>query len=69
MERKERRQSVPSAMGKDKLDNEHEGLSGAAREARRNRRTWEAVVRTGVKNFMRSKGMITMMEEHSSHVE
>ena len=25
MERTERRQSVPSTMGKDKLDNEHEG--------------------------------------------
>jgi hypothetical protein len=44
-------------------------VSEAAREARRDRRTWEAVVRTGVENFMRSKGMITMMEEHSSHAE
>ena len=44
-------------------------VSEAAREARRNMRTWEAVVRTGVENFMRNKGMITMMEEHSSHVD
>ena len=44
-------------------------VSEAAREARRGRRTWEAVVETGVKNFMRNKGMITLTEEHSSHAE
>ena len=44
-------------------------LSEAAREARRGKKTWESVVETGVKNIMRNKGMITMTEEHSPHVE
>ena len=44
-------------------------VSEAAREARRGKNTWESVVETGVTNCMRNKGMITMTEEHSSHVE
>ncbi len=44
-------------------------VSEAAREARRGKQTWESAVETGVNNFMRNKGMITMTEEHSSHVE
>ena len=44
-------------------------VSEAAKEARRGNATWESIVETGVRNFMRNKGMITMTEEHSSHVE
>ena len=44
-------------------------VSEAAKDARRGEETWESIVETGVRNFMRSKGMITMTEEHSSHVE
>ena len=44
-------------------------VSEAAREASREKKTWDSVVETGVKYFMRNKGMITMTEEHSSHVE
>ena len=44
-------------------------LSEAAGEARRGKETWESIVETGVRNFTRNKGMITMAEEHLSHVE
>ena len=34
----------------------------ATKEHTSNKRTWEAIVRTIVQNFMRNKGMTTMME-------
>jgi len=69
MERQEGRQIVPGEVRKTSWITNMVEVSEAAREARRSKVTWESIVEKGVRNFMRNKGMITMAEEHPSHVE
>ena len=44
-------------------------VSEAAKEMRRKGEGWGAVVKAGVRNFMKNKGMITEVDEHVSHGE
>jgi len=44
-------------------------VSEAAKEMRRKGENWGTVVKTGVKNFMRNKGMINEVDDHVSHSE